>query len=197
LLPVAICAPQHRRAILWAAILASSMGFIDSSVTAIALPAMRHALSASLAQAQWFSAAYLLALSALILAGGALGDRFGTARVFAAGIALFVLASLGCALAGTAHAMILARGLQGVAAALMVPGSMAIIGRAYPREERGKALGLWAAASIATTAAGPVADTLTPMLMSASAAVAPNRDRAITSGLMDSLTFMFSPRFCV
>lgn len=156
MLPVAICAPQHRRAILWAAILASSMGFIDSSVTAIALPAMRHALSASLAQAQWFSAVYLLALSALILAGGALGDRFGTARVFGAGIALFVLASLGCALAGSAETMILARGLQGVAAALMVPGSMAIIGRAYPREERGQALGLWAAASIATTAAGPV-----------------------------------------
>lgn len=152
----AVCAPQHRRAILWAAILASSMGFIDSSVTAIALPAMRNSLHASLQAAQWFSGAYLLALSALVLAGGALGDRFGTARAFGLGILLFVLSSLACALATSPATLILARGLQGVAAALMVPGSMALIGRAYPRAERGAALGLWAAASIATTAAGPV-----------------------------------------
>ena len=78
MLPVAFCAPQHRRAIEQAAILASSMGCIHSSVTAIALPAMLHPLLASLAQAQWFSAACQLTLSALILAGGALGDRFCT-----------------------------------------------------------------------------------------------------------------------
>lgn len=154
--PVAICAPQHRRAILWAAILASSMGFIDSSVTANALPAMRAALAASLPQAQWFSGIYLLALTSLILVGGALGDRFGTARGFGLGIILFTLSSMGCALAISPETMILARGLQGVAAALMVPGSMAIIGRAFPREERGAALGLWAAASIATASAGPI-----------------------------------------
>lgn len=156
LVPVAICAPQHRRAILWAAILASSMGFIDSSVTANALPAMRAALAASLPQEQWFSGIYLLALTSLILVGGALGDRFGTARGFGLGIILFMLSSMGCALAISPETMILARGLQGVAAALMVPGSMAIIGRAFPREERGAALGLWAAASIATASAGPI-----------------------------------------
>ena len=156
LVPVVICAPEHRRALLWAAILASSMGFIDSSVTANALPAMRAALGASLPQAQWFSGIYLLALTALILVGGALGDRFGTARGFGLGIVLFTVSSLGCALARGPEAMILARGLQGVAAALMVPGSMALIGRAFPREERGAALGLWAAASIATASAGPV-----------------------------------------
>ena len=154
--PVAICAPQHRRAILWAAILASSMGFIDSSVTANALPAMRASLAASLPQAQWFSGIYLLALTSLILVGGALGDRFGTARGFGLGIILFTISSMGCALAISPETMIVARGLQGVAAALMVPGSMAIIGRAFPREERGAALGLWAAASIATASAGPI-----------------------------------------
>ncbi len=156
LVPVAICAPEHRHAILWAAILASSMGFIDSSVTANALPAMRASLAASLPQAQWFSGIYLLALTSLILVGGALGDRFGTARGFGLGIILFVVSSLGCALAASPMGMIMARGLQGVAAALMVPGSMAIIGRAFPREERGAALGLWAAASIATASAGPI-----------------------------------------
>jgi EmrB/QacA subfamily drug resistance transporter len=150
------CLPEHRRMILWAAILASSMGFIDTSVTANALPAMRASLGASLPAAQWFSGIYLLAMTALILIGGAFGDRFGTARAFRAGIVLFSISSLGCAAANSPGAMFLARGLQGIAAALMVPGSMAIIGRAYPRAERGQALGLWAAASIATASAGPI-----------------------------------------
>jgi EmrB/QacA subfamily drug resistance transporter len=154
--PVSFCAPADRARILWAAILASSMGFIDGSVTAIALPAIRNALGASLVQAQWITAAYLVTLSGLVLAGGALGDRFGTARVFAIGIGVFVLASLGCALAQDAGQMIAARAVKGVGAALMVPGSMALVARAYPREERGRALGLWAAASTLTTALGPV-----------------------------------------
>lgn len=151
-----VCAPQHRNAILWAAILASSMGFIDSSVTAIAVPAMRASLSASLNAAQWFSGAYLLALSSLLLAGGAMGDRFGIARVFLFGIAVFVTGSLTCALAQTAGQMVAARAFQGVGAAVMVPGSMAIVARAFPREDRGRALGAWAAAATATTAMGPV-----------------------------------------
>jgi EmrB/QacA subfamily drug resistance transporter len=153
---VPVCAPEHRRALLWAAILASSMGFIDSSVTAIAMSAIRLDLGASLEAAQWVGSAYLLALSALILTGGALGDRFGTARMFGLGILLFTLASLACAAAPSSATLIAARGAQGMAAALMVPGSMALIGRAYPREQRGAAIGLWAAASIATTAAGPI-----------------------------------------
>lgn len=152
----AVCLPEHRSAILWAAILASSMGFIDSSVTAIALPAIRTALHASLTAAQWISGAYLLALAALLLVGGAAGDRFGTARMFGLGIALFVISSLGCAAAFSPVQIVAARAVQGMAAALMVPSSMAIIGRAYPRAERGRALGLWAAASTATTALGPV-----------------------------------------
>jgi len=132
------------------------MGFIDSSVTAVALPAIRASLSASLEAAQWISNAYLLTLSALVLAGGAMGDRFGIGRVFAWGIAGFVLCSLACAAALDAGQMIAARALQGVAAGVMVPGSMALVARAYPRAERGRALGLWAAATTATTALGPV-----------------------------------------
>ncbi|WP_103256191.1 MFS transporter [Tabrizicola aquatica] len=154
--PVSFCAKADRRTVLWAAILASSMGFIDSSVTAIAMPAMRTALGATLAQAQWINAAYLLALSALVLVGGAAGDRFGTARVFVIGIWVFVLASLACAAAQDAGQMIAARTVKGIGAALMVPGSMAMVSRAYPRAERGRALGLWAAASTMTTALGPV-----------------------------------------
>ncbi|AZL60876.1 MFS transporter [Tabrizicola piscis] len=154
--PVSFCAPEDRRVILWAAILASSMGFIDSSVTSIAMPAMRASLGATLEQAQWINAAYLLTLSALVLAGGAMGDRFGTARVFSIGICIFVAGSIACAFALDPGQMIAARAAKGVGAALMVPGSMAMVSRAYPRAERGRALGLWAAASTMTTALGPV-----------------------------------------
>ena len=150
------CDPASRRWILAAAILASSMGFIDGSVIAIALPAIRASLGADLAQATWINNAYLLPLSALLLVGGAAGDRFGVARVLMAGIGLFALASLAVALAPTPGAMIAARAAKGVAAAAMVPGSLAIIARAYPRAERGGAIGIWAASAAVTTAFGPV-----------------------------------------
>jgi EmrB/QacA subfamily drug resistance transporter len=151
-----ICAAEDRRWMLAAAILASALGFIDSSVVAIALPAIRDSLNASLAQAQWINNAYMLPLSALILAGGALGDRFGLVRVFGAGIGVFLLGSAVTALAPTPETMIAARALKGMGAAAMVPGSLALVARAYPREERGRAIGLWAAASALTTAGGPV-----------------------------------------
>lgn len=155
-MPVSFCAERDRRIILWAAILASSMGFIDSSVTSIALPAMRAALGASLPEAQWINAAYLLVVSSLVLVGGAMGDRFGIARTFSLGILVFVGGSLACAGAMTPEQMIAARAVKGLGAAMMVPGSMAMVARAYPRDERGRALGLWAAASTLTTALGPV-----------------------------------------
>ena len=98
----------------------------------------------------------MLVLSAVILVGGAAGDRFGLRRTFAAGIGLFVVASLACAAAPGALALIAARGVQGLGAAFMVPGSLAIIARAYPRAERGRAIGLWIAASAFTTSLGPV-----------------------------------------
>ncbi len=150
------CDPAARPFVLAAAILASALGFIDGTVVAIAMPAIRGSLDASLEQAQWVHNAYMLTLSALILAGGAMGDRFGLARVFSLGIALFVAASLLCTIAPNAPFLVVVRALQGMGAAIMVPGSLAVIARAYPREERGRAIGIWAAASALTTALGPI-----------------------------------------
>jgi EmrB/QacA subfamily drug resistance transporter len=153
---VTIAAPESRRLVLVAAILASSMGFIDGSVISIAIPAIRADLGATLADAQWVSNGYLLFLSALILLGGAAGDRFGLRNTFGLGIGLFVLASIACALAPSPLLLVVARAVQGIGAAFMVPGSLAIIARTYPREERGRAIGIWAAASSFTTIAGPI-----------------------------------------
>ncbi len=151
-----LCTAAARPRLLLAAILASAMGFIDGSVTAIAIPAIRESLGASLPEAQWIGNAYMLTLAALVLAGGAAGDRFGTARAFGWGIAAFVTTSLLCALAPTPAILIAARAAQGAAAALMVPGSLALIAKAYPEAERGRAIGTWAAASALTTALGPI-----------------------------------------
>lgn len=152
----AFCPAEKRIYVLVAAILASSMGFIDGSVVSIALPSIRTDLGASLPDAQWISNGYLLLLSSLLLIGGAVGDRFGLRTVFAIGIGAFVAASLICAIAPTPALLIAARLLQGAGAALMVPGSLAIIAKAYPREERGKAIGVWATASTLTTLLGPI-----------------------------------------
>jgi EmrB/QacA subfamily drug resistance transporter len=132
------------------------MGFIDSSVLSIAIPAMRADLGASLSEAQWISNSYLLLLSALILLGGAAGDRFGVRRMFMGGIGLFVIASLACAVAPSSATLIIARAVQGLGAAFMVPGSLAIIAKTYPKDERGRAIGIWAATSSLTTIAGPI-----------------------------------------
>lgn len=150
------CPRPQRRFVLVAAILASALGFIDGSVVSIAIPAIRSDIGATFADAQWISNAYAVTLSALILAGGAAGDNFGLRRTFVAGIALFVIASLACALAPGPGSLIAARAVQGVGAAIMVPGSLAIIAKAYPKEERGRAIGIWAASSALTTALGPV-----------------------------------------
>ncbi len=142
--------------VLAAGILASAMGFIDGSVVSIAIPAIRATLGASLGEATWVNNGYMVTLSALILVGGAFADRFGLARVFGLGIALFMATSLVCAIAPSPEILIAARLAQGVGAAAMVPGSLAMISRAYPREIRGRAIGLWAAASALTTAMGPI-----------------------------------------
>lgn len=151
-----VVAPENRRYVLFAAILASSMGFIDGSVVSIALPAIRTDLGATLADAQWISNSYLLFLSALTLLGGAAGDRFGTRLVFGIGIAAFVAASVLCAVAMSPMMLVAARAVQGIGAAFMVPGSLAILAKAYPKAERGKAIGTWAAASSVMSIAGPV-----------------------------------------
>jgi len=151
-----LCSPENRKYLLAAAILASALGFIDGSIVAIALPAMRMSLGATLVEAQWVSNAYMLTLSSLLLVGGAAGDRFGLARVFGGGIALFIVASMACAFAPNADVLITARALQGLAAAFMVPGSLALISRAYPAHERPRAIGIWAASAAVTSALGPI-----------------------------------------
>ncbi len=150
------CPRRRRRFVLVAAILASAMGFIDGTVVSIAIPAIRSSLDATLTDAQWINNAYMLALSALILVGGAAGDRYGLKRLFSIGIAFFVVASIACAVAPNPEWLIAARAAQGIGAAIMVPGSLAIISKTYPQEERARAIGIWAAASALTTAIGPV-----------------------------------------
>lgn len=149
------CPPNKRKYVLIVAILASAMGFIDGSVVAVAIPQMRAALDASFSQAQWIANAYVLMLAALIMIGGAAGDRFGMRRTFGVGVAAFTVFSLFCALAWSAGSLIGFRALQGAGAAVMIPGSMALIALNFPKEERGRALGIWVAGSSITTALGP------------------------------------------
>jgi EmrB/QacA subfamily drug resistance transporter len=147
--------PAQTRWILPATILGSSLSFIDSSVVNVALPAMQRDLHASLATMQWVVNGYMLMLASLILPGGSSGDRFGRRRVFLIGLYAFILASLACALAPGAAWLILARLLQGIAAALLVPASLAIIGATFSGAARGRAIGTWAGAAALTTAVGP------------------------------------------
>jgi EmrB/QacA subfamily drug resistance transporter len=143
------------RWVLPAAILGSSMSFIDGSVVNVALPAMQQSFAASLGTMQWVMNGYMLTLASLILLGGSAGDRFGLRRVFIIGLIAFTAASLACALAPSALWLIAARTAQGVAAALLTPASLAIIGAAYSGAARGPAVGTWAAAASLTTALGP------------------------------------------
>ena len=147
--------PQARRIILTACILASSMAFIDGSALTVALPALRADFDASLSTVQWVLNGYVLALAALTMAGGALADAFGKQRMLIIGCAAFGAASAACALAPDPALLIAARFAQGAAAAILTPASLALIGAVYPREERGGAIGVWAAASALTTAGGP------------------------------------------
>jgi EmrB/QacA subfamily drug resistance transporter len=142
--------------VLAACILASSMAFIDGSALTVAMPRLRAALGADLASVQWVLTGYVLALASLTLIGGALADARGKARVLTIGCVLFGAASVGCALAPSLGWLIVARVSQGIAAALLAPASLALIGATYPKEERSGALGTWAAASALTTTAGPV-----------------------------------------
>jgi EmrB/QacA subfamily drug resistance transporter len=142
--------------VLIACVLASSMAFIDGSALTVALPKLKASLGADLASAQWVVNGYVLALAALTLIGGALADAYGKARMLALGCVLFGVASAACALAPTIAWLIVARIVQGVAAAIVAPASLALIGATYPRAERNRAIGVWAAASALTTAGGPI-----------------------------------------
>jgi EmrB/QacA subfamily drug resistance transporter len=141
--------------VLAATVLASAMAFIDGSIVTIALPVVQTELGAQFQQLQWVVNAYTLMLGALILVGGALGDRVGRRRVFVIGIVVFAVASLACAGATGIDMLIGARAVQGIGAALLVPQSLAIIAASFPRDVRGKAIGVWAAASAVTTSLGP------------------------------------------
>ena len=145
-----------RRWTLVSAVLGSGMAFMDGTVVNVALPAIQRSLDASGADAQWVIEAYALFLAALLLVGGALGDRFGRKRVFLVGAAVFTLASAGCAAAHDVGQLIAARAVQGVGAALLVPGSLALLGANFPQDERGRAIGTWSAFSGITAAVGPV-----------------------------------------
>jgi EmrB/QacA subfamily drug resistance transporter len=151
----AACAPEHRRWVLAATIVASAMAFVDGTVVNIALPAIQRSFAADVADLQWVVNGYLLPLGALILVGGGLGDRIGRRRVFLAGIVVFALASVGCALATGLGLLVASRVVQGIGAALLVPQSLAILTACFPASARGKAIGTWAAASAITTSIGP------------------------------------------
>lgn len=150
------CAKTSQPWVLAATILGSSMAFIDGTVVNVALPALQADLNATVVDVQWVVESYALLLSALILVGGSLGDRLGRRNIFAIGTALFALASLMCGLAQNPGQLILARAVQGVGAALLVPGSLAIISASFPESERGQAIGTWSGFSAITTAFGPV-----------------------------------------
>src|SRR5947209_9239047 len=142
--------------ILTATILASSMAFIDSTVVNVALPALQHSLGATVVDVQWVVESYGLFLGALILVGGALGDLFGRRRVFLAGVGVFALASIGCGLAQSIRELVIARSIQGIGAAFLVPGSLSIISASFDEKSRGQAIGTWSGFTAITAAVGPV-----------------------------------------
>ena len=150
------CPEASKPWVLAAAIVGSSMAFIDGTVVNVALPAIQADLRATAFQAQWVVESYALLLAALLLVGGALGDHFGRRRIFALGVGLFALSSVGCALAGSVQQLIAARTVQGIGGALLVPGSLALISASFPEKERGKAIGTWSGFSGITAAVGPV-----------------------------------------
>src|SRR4029079_11280699 len=139
-----------------AAMLGSSIAFIDGTVVTVALPAVQRDLGGGLTAQQWVVDAYLLTLGSLILVGGSLGDIFGEVRMFTLGVAAFGVASVLCALAPTADALIVCRGLQGVAGALLTPASLAVIPSTFTGVERGAAIGTWTAWTGISTVVGPL-----------------------------------------
>ena len=142
--------------VLAAAILGSSLAFIDGTVVNVALPSIQHALHATVSDAQWVVESYALFLAALILLGGTAGDFYGRRLVFIIGVFIFAAASAWCGFAPDIRQLVLARALQGVGGAMLVPGSLAIISAAFPPTQRGKAIGTWSGFTGITAAIGPV-----------------------------------------
>jgi EmrB/QacA subfamily drug resistance transporter len=151
---LALASPGARWLIA-AAVLGSGVAFLDGTVVNVALPTIGRELDAGLTGQQWVLDGYLLTLSALLLSGGAAGDRYGRRRVFVAGLVVFTAASLACGLAPTIGWLIGARLVQGVGAAALVPGSLALIDAGITEDDRGRAVGIWAGMSGVATALGP------------------------------------------
>lgn len=148
--------PAHARWTLVACILASSLSFVEGSVLNVALPAIRSSFGAGASEVQWVVNAYLLPLSALLLLGGALGDRYGRKRLLILGTAIFAAASLLCALAPGLGLLLAGRVLQGIGAALLLPNSLALLNATFEGEKRGQAIGIWAAAGAGAAAIAPL-----------------------------------------
>src|SRR5215470_1426987 len=153
------CAPKASDIGPWvlaATILGSSMAFIDGTVVNVALPVLQTDLNATAAEVQWVVEAYSLFLAALILVGGSLGDIYGRRRIYAIGITLFTAASVLCGFSPNVIFLIIARAVQGIGGALLVPGSLAIISASFDKERRGRAIGTWSGFTAITSALGPV-----------------------------------------
>lgn len=153
---IAPCTRGVGRWVLAATILGSSIAFIDGTAVNVALPVIQKSLNATVTDVQWIVESYALFLAALILVGGSLGDQFGRRRIFAIGIVLFAMASVGCGLSQSITQLIIARAVQGIGGALLVPGSLAIISTTFSNEQRGQAIGTWAGFTAITGAFGPV-----------------------------------------
>jgi EmrB/QacA subfamily drug resistance transporter len=153
---VAPCSSRAASWVLAATILGSSLAFIDSTVVNVALPALQANLNATVIDVQWVVEAYALLLAALLLVGGSLGDIYGRKRIYAVGVIVFAVASAGCGLALDVNQLIFARAVQGIGAALLVPGSLAIISASFGERDRGRAIGTWSGFTAMTTAVGPV-----------------------------------------
>lgn len=150
------CTAQTGRWVLVATILGSSMAFIDSTVVNVALPSLQSSLGATVVGVQWVVESYGLFLGALILAGGSLGDLFGRRLMFLFGVGIFATASVACGLASNIQQLVIARSVQGVGAAFLVPGSLSIISACFDETTRGQAIGTWSGFTAITAAAGPV-----------------------------------------
>jgi EmrB/QacA subfamily drug resistance transporter len=142
--------------VLAATILGSSMVFTDGTVVNVALPALQSKLGASISQVQWVVESYALLLASLLLVGGSMGDLYGRRRIFKVGVILFAAASACCGMAQNVNQLIIARSLQGVGGACLVPNSLALISVSFTPEKRGRAIGTWSGFTAITTALGPV-----------------------------------------
>jgi EmrB/QacA subfamily drug resistance transporter len=152
---VAACA-SRKWWVLTAAVLGSTLAYVDESIINVALPQIESALRTTLSAMQWVVNAYTLSLCALLLAGGAAADQFGRRRIFIIGVTIFAIASLGCGFAPNAALLVCARILQGIGAALLVPCSLALISASFDEKTRGSAIGIWAGASAIAAGAAPL-----------------------------------------